>query len=282
MHSRLARLGLRTFALLIVLALPFANAHGQYSAQQCAELRNQITAALNQRANKQLIELARKSLTYCLDTTGTEDFSDALRSLAIGLSGDGQYAEAIGIANRCLQVNSSDLGCAFEKGWALFQLGRVREAKATLDRASTQPALTEPDVKFKKAIGKLLTAVDTTVRDRPISEAPELPPWELDWEGGESAVVEAPRSPMPSGASTDVQKFVRAIAEGNETAVRQYLLIGISPNSTAAFGMPALHLAEIKNYPKVMTLLIQHGARLNEKFGPSQRTVTLPPTFIQV
>ena len=79
------------------------------------------------------------------------------------------------------------------------------------------------------------------------------------------------RAPAESSAvSNDAHT---AIAEGNETLVRQYLLAGMSANSTAApFGMPVLHLAQATNHPRIVTLLIQHGARPNDKFGPSQRT----------
>jgi ankyrin repeat protein len=78
-----------------------------------------------------------------------------------------------------------------------------------------------------------------------------------------------------SDSRNKLQKFMSAIAEGNEAIVRQNLLAGISANSSVSWGgfeMPALHLAQVQNYPRVMALLIQHGARLNDKFGPSQRT----------
>ena len=59
----------------------------------------------------------------------TEDYALRLGSLASALNGDKQHQDALGVANRCLQINAAELSCLFEKANALCYLGRPARGK---------------------------------------------------------------------------------------------------------------------------------------------------------
>jgi type I restriction enzyme R subunit len=86
----------------------------------------------------------------------------ALEALATGLNGDNQHEEALAVANRCLQMNNADvqLLCWRDKAEALYGLGRVQDAKATVERALRQPAVMEWDVKTKETLREFLAELN--------------------------------------------------------------------------------------------------------------------------
>jgi S1-C subfamily serine protease len=167
LHAAFRQNRLRMLLLLALLAFSSTNANAQYNRAQCTNLIKETTGALRQRAYKQVISLARHQLTYCRDVMEKGEVITAFGFLALGLNGDGQHEEALAVANRCLQIDSVELGCAYEKAAALVDLRRPQEARATLQRALTQPAITEADIKYKRALRTLLSAVDREIQNLP-------------------------------------------------------------------------------------------------------------------
>jgi tetratricopeptide (TPR) repeat protein len=161
----------RLFALAIgTMALATStNAMAQYSAFQCTQIINGLTEYQQARAFKQMIGLARTLASYCQG-----DLPLALEALAFGLNGDNQHEEALAVASRCLQMNNSDvlLFCFRDKAEALYGLGRVQEAKATLERALRQPAVTEWDVKTKENLREFLAEFNAPVDPAAYKHAP--------------------------------------------------------------------------------------------------------------
>jgi len=57
-----------------------------------------------------------------------------LENLSHHLHDDGQFQEALGVADRCLQIKSDDLSCAWVKAKALISLGRQSAAEEVIRR----------------------------------------------------------------------------------------------------------------------------------------------------
>jgi tetratricopeptide (TPR) repeat protein len=149
----------------IALALVFGptSANAQYNANQCALLRYRIADSMSGKVFKQMIVLEREYLTYCKDQATPVEYASHLEGLAIALNEDGQYQEAVAVANRCLQVNPADLGCYFAKADGLQKRGQLQEAKAIIEKALTIGAITEVDASAKKALRALLPQINEAI-----------------------------------------------------------------------------------------------------------------------
>lgn len=259
--------GMRGSILLLLFALLSATAwkpeiaYAQFTARECVELVRGMTSATQQQDGPRLVGLARRRLTYCAHLMDAADTANTLGSLAQGLNLQKNYQEALRVAERCLSTDPSDLFCFLQKGRALVNIGRTDEAFAALDLALKLPAITEFDVTIKNVIQREFS----DIVEGQIQSASKQ---------GRSARGEGNYfdrfDEKPSG---DTKKFITAVTEGDLNVVRKFLAEGMSANTTTPiFGMPVLHLAQTQNRTEVMKLLIQHGARLNDKFGPSERT----------
>ena len=132
----------------------------QYDARQCAITISQLTEYMKAKAFKKIIRSAREVATYC-----TDDLALALDALATGLNGDNQHTEALAVADRCLQTNVAEVqfACYAERAEALQGLGRVAEAKATIESALRQPAITEWDVTIKQKLKGILSVLNNPI-----------------------------------------------------------------------------------------------------------------------
>jgi tetratricopeptide (TPR) repeat protein len=260
--------------LLSATALASGFAHAQSTARECIDLVRAMTRATEQQDGHSLVKLARRRLTYCTHLMEASDHVAALGSLAQGLNFTKNYQEALGVAERCLGSDQLDLFCSLQKGLALDKLGRTDEAAATLSDALKKPAITEFDVSIKDSLAR----VWSDIFERQIQSNARRPRLE-PIEGNPFNQFDKPtgnffdRFDNDSRSSNQLQAFVKAVSDGDLNAVRKFLAEGMSANtSTPIFGMPVLHLAQSQSRTEVMKLLIQHGARLNDRFGPSQRT----------
>ena len=166
------------FASLLVLVGSIFDptvATAQYNMQQCAGLLNQLSEYKKENSFKEMIPLARQLASYCKDE---EDYAIALEALATGLNGDSQHEEALAVADRCLQTNNADvlLLCMQDRANALYGLGRVQEAKTTIERALRQPAITEWDAAAKQQLRMFLAEVNATLNNQQPPPVPNAQP----------------------------------------------------------------------------------------------------------
>jgi ATP-dependent protease ClpP protease subunit len=162
---------IRRFEFLSLFLLVGVTANPQSAAAQpralyCVEeLGRQIPPALNERAFKKLISLERQYLTYCKEFMQPDDYTDHLADLAIGLNSDNQYQEALGVVDRCLQINAAHLECLFLKSDALSHLGHLVEAKSLIKKSLAVGAI-------KRALQNLLTQVNMALDTRTAERTP--------------------------------------------------------------------------------------------------------------
>lgn len=123
---------------------------------------NRTTSAIIARSHKTVISLIRQYLTYCnehIQLTGS--LGDMLQGLSSSLTDDGQFQEALGVADRCLEVSPRDLGCGSSKVRALLSLGKHRDARNVIDQFVRIGALTTRDVSAKNLILALRSELET-------------------------------------------------------------------------------------------------------------------------
>jgi S1-C subfamily serine protease len=129
-----------------------------YTETKCLDLYEQQSRLFRARSFKEVIRVARHRLTYCREWMATrEDYALTLEFLAAALTADNQYGEALAVADRCVQVDPSSLGCRYERASSLHALGRIVEARNTLERALALPAITEGDAKMKPLLQNFLS-----------------------------------------------------------------------------------------------------------------------------
>jgi ATP-dependent protease ClpP protease subunit len=166
--SNIGGIKLAPAALILVIAWSFdlSIAKAQFNARRCASLIDEATQAMYEHAYKREIALARQYLTSCVQQSS--DYAFGLASLASALNRDNQHEEALAVANRCLQTNDAgaQFSCSYDRTLALFGLGRVREAKSTLQTALKEPTFTENDAAIKKTLQQFLADVNEHLRLR--------------------------------------------------------------------------------------------------------------------
>jgi S1-C subfamily serine protease len=160
---------------LVTAVLAPAAAHAQADTHDCTSLPRQAADAFERKDFKLGIGLARQNLASCRQYMGTRQFVDVLLTLMLGLNGDGQFQEAVEVADRCLEADAREINCGYGKGQALFSLGRVGEARRVAEQYLALPALTESDVKGKAELRTLLAKVNTTATPAP-APLPAPPP----------------------------------------------------------------------------------------------------------
>jgi clan AA aspartic protease (TIGR02281 family) len=166
-----------TLPILIACALVPKTAAAQYTFDQCIWLGDRISDAMDRRSWKELISLRRQRLTYCKQYMERNEYAGALGGLALALRRDNQYAEAIGVANRCLEIDAGAFDCIFDKADALTRLGRVSEAKSLVERSLSRPAITEFDAKGKELLQQLKIELSAhTLPDAPWVPSPNRNP----------------------------------------------------------------------------------------------------------
>lgn len=258
-----------------VLLLYCVSGQGSAAAQSgmnCANLPRLTAQAIGRRAYAEVVTLSRRELTYCREGMSREDLVSALSALALGLSFSGEHAEAVRVAEECLRIKPKSIECAYRKGDALRDMALTEAATETFRAAIQQPAITDFDVEYRELARRALDQIGSPPASGwevfPIVR-PEAPTAGTTKEGPRSESHQPTQSRDGGGS---VEGFIAAIQAGNEEVVRAFLRNGMSANTRAPFGMPALYLAQTTNHAPVVRLLIEHGANLNEKFGPSQRT----------
>ena len=171
MHIR--RFGFLSLFLLVGVTANPQSAAAQARALYCVvELGRQIAPALNERAFKKLISLERQYLTYCKEFMQPDEYAEHLAGLAIGLNNDNQYQEALGVVDRCLQINAAHLLCLALKADALFHLGHIVEAKSLIKRSLAVGAISEVDAAAKQALKNLFTQVNMALDTRAAERTP--------------------------------------------------------------------------------------------------------------
>jgi hypothetical protein len=160
-------LAFTSLTLLVACTLAPTAARPQSSIQQCTWLQEKLAESLNAHSVKNIISVERQYLSYCKDNLQGEQFALELGTLASALNEDKQHQDAPGVANRCLQVNSTELACLFAKADALTSLGRLREAKSVIERSLTLGAITEIDAIVKGNLQNLLLQINAALNERP-------------------------------------------------------------------------------------------------------------------
>ena len=97
----------------------------------------------------------------------------------MGLNSDGQHSEALGVANRCLEIVSANFECIIRKAHALLDLNRP-EAKAVVERGLSYPAITAYDAEYKSVLRTLLA---TSMSHCQVSRDSQLKGRQRDWIG---------------------------------------------------------------------------------------------------
>lgn len=72
---------------------------------------------------------------------------------------------------------------------------------------------------------------------------------------------------ITSGFALSERTFLEAVGSGYERAVRNFLLMGYSPNLRDESGLPALFLAVRSANSALVRLLVEYGADVNEQSG---------------
>jgi S1-C subfamily serine protease len=142
-------------------APPLLSAARAQDATDCTNLPRQGAEAFERSDFKRTISLARQNLASCRQYMGTRQYVEALFTLLVGLNSDGQFQEAVEVADRCLDADAREINCGFGKGQALYSLGRVSEARRVAEQYLALPALTDNDVKGKAELRTLLAKVNT-------------------------------------------------------------------------------------------------------------------------
>jgi S1-C subfamily serine protease len=96
-----------------------------------------------------------------------DDYTSDLSTLALGLSNDGQHSEALGVANRCLEISSANLECTYHKADELLELNRPQEAKTVVERGLRYPAITAFDGEYKHLLQETLVHINDILSDQP-------------------------------------------------------------------------------------------------------------------
>jgi hypothetical protein len=154
------------FVSFSIFALISTAAHAQYTNQQCISIWEQSLQSQKERSYKTAVSLERQYLSYCKDHMLADDYLSHLYSLASSLNYDQQRVEALGVANRCLQINATELPCLLQKAIALYSLGRSVEAKPLIEKSLTIGAVTEIDAAAQKNLRELLADVNTALKSQ--------------------------------------------------------------------------------------------------------------------
>ena len=112
--------------------------------------QKEVTELTKQR--QKIISLGRENLSYCRGYMNRDVYIANFEALAFDLNYDKQPEEALGVANRCLEIDARDLSCLTDKAIALISLGRPSEATSIVDRASSLGAITEVEALAKKRL----------------------------------------------------------------------------------------------------------------------------------
>jgi clan AA aspartic protease (TIGR02281 family) len=123
---------------------------------------------MRERSFKKVIYFERQNLSYCKEYLQWDDYAADLGTLALALNHDNQHGEALGVANRCLEIKAGAFDCIFEKATALTDLGRVSEAKSVVERSLSLPAITELDVQGKEVLQALRSRLTVPDAPRPL------------------------------------------------------------------------------------------------------------------
>jgi hypothetical protein len=72
---------------------------------------------------------------------------------------------------------------------------------------------------------------------------------------------------IASGFALTERTFLEAVGRGNEAAVRDFLILGYSPDTRDSSGLAALFLAVRSGNADLVRLLVDYGATVNEQSG---------------
>ncbi len=133
----------------------------QGQTPDCFKLLVQSTQALREHNHEANIKITRARLTYCAaGLKADNEYGATLAELADGLIWVSQYAEALGVAERCLKIaQDSQIDCMYQKAQALFLTGRLEDAQNTLRHALAEPALTQHDLFAKDLVRKYFAQI---------------------------------------------------------------------------------------------------------------------------
>jgi hypothetical protein len=167
---------IRQLAVIILLTtLGSTIANAQYGIRQCTSVLEGLSGSLRESSAKQTIALERQYLTYCKEHMQSDEYALHLGGLATGLNSDNQHQEAVAVANRCSQINPTDLSCLYEKANALLYLGHLTEARAIIENALTLGAITDLDAAVKPKLRELLAQVPAATTPGPVGRNENVP-----------------------------------------------------------------------------------------------------------
>lgn len=96
---------------------------------QCDSLREQTLTAMQAEDDEAAVKLAKRSLTACSkveDAEGIADIHDTIASRHLKMR---QWKEALKVADTCIDVHYSAIGCRTSRVRALEGLSRIPEAR---------------------------------------------------------------------------------------------------------------------------------------------------------
>ena len=83
---------------------------------------------------------------------------------------------------------------------------------------------------------------------------------------------------VETGIGITNENFALCVVQGNTTAVNNFLILGFSPDTENAKGVPLLILSIRNHHSDIVTILLQHGADVNKKSGDRGNTALMDAT----
>jgi len=102
--------------------------------EACITQTKQRTAALVAQDWTKLDVLAERYVKTCKNVFDEQDYSTAYEHIAIASANVGNYERALAASNSCTDIYYSNSGCHLQQVVALTQLGRLSEARTSLEK----------------------------------------------------------------------------------------------------------------------------------------------------
>jgi S1-C subfamily serine protease len=112
-------------------------ASGQSSQhlEDCTRLMKAQTSASQSKQWQLLVSASRSFLTNCRDLFDEHSEEIALYYIGVGLSGQGNFEDAVPVLVRCVTIKPDAAGCFLRLGEALEELGKTEDARKAYQQA---------------------------------------------------------------------------------------------------------------------------------------------------
>jgi S1-C subfamily serine protease len=161
-------------ALALLMPVVAAASATAATEAQCASVLHAATEAMRAEDWPRAVRIARSFLSECEDLATADVWVRVVAGMSIALMSDGQNAESLAVANRCLSRVPQAMTCANYKGLALYRLGRFAEARAAHRSVLEMGALTKADMQEQQDAQESIAAIDRRLAAAPA--VPALPP----------------------------------------------------------------------------------------------------------